>query len=181
MRHRRNLLAAMGGMGAAALAHAPAPARGQTWPERPVRMLVGFAAGGPTDVIARVVAQDLTARLGQPVVVENRAGANSLIATEAVARAAPDGHTLLVSTLAHNVNPILMERVPYHPLRDFAPICLVAVTPLILVTAPNAPFGTVQELVRAAKARPGSPTARPAMAARRISPPRCSARGRMRG
>ena len=127
---------------------------GQTYPTRPIRLVVGFSAGGPTDVIARVVAQDMAATLGQPVVVENRTGANALIATEAVAREAPDGHTLMVSTLSHSVNAVLLPQARYDPLRDFAPVGLVALLPLIAVTGPNAPFDSMRALVAAAKARP---------------------------
>ena len=129
-------------------------ARGQAYPTRPIRLVVGFSAGGPTDVIARVVAQDMSATLGQPVVVENRTGANALIATEAVAREAPDGHTLMVSTLSHSVNAVLLPQARYDPLRDFAPVGLVAMLPLIAVTGPNAPFDSARALVAAARARP---------------------------
>jgi tripartite-type tricarboxylate transporter receptor subunit TctC len=137
---------------------AAAEARGQTYPARPIRLVVGFSAGGPTDVIARVVAQDMSAALGQPVVVENRTGANALIATEAVAREAPDGHTLMVSTLSHSVNAVLVPQARYDPLRDFAPVGLVAMLPLIAVTGPNTPFASPRALVAAAKARPGEVT-----------------------
>ena len=99
-----------------------AEASGQTYPTRPVRLVVGFSAGGPTDVIARVVAQNMAAELGQPAVVENKTGANALIATEAVAREAPDGHTLMVSTLSHSVNAVLLPQARYDPLRDFSPV-----------------------------------------------------------
>jgi tripartite-type tricarboxylate transporter receptor subunit TctC len=131
-----------------------AEASGQTYPTRPVRLVVGFSAGGPTDVIARVVAQNMAAELGQPVVVENKTGANALIATEAVAREAPDGHTLMVSTLSHSVNAVLLPQARYDPLRDFAPVGLIALLPLILVTGPDAPFDSVRALVAAAKATP---------------------------
>ena len=125
---------------------------------RPIRLIVGFAAGGPTDVIARVLAQEMQALLGQPVVVENRAGANSLIATEAVMRDAPDGHSLLVTTLAHSVNAILLPNARYRPLEDFAPVSLIATLPLIAVTASNAPYADINAVVEAARARPGSVT-----------------------
>lgn len=134
-------------------------ANAQTYPVKPVKMMLGFAPGGPTDVIARVIAQDMTASLGQPVVVENKTGANSLIATQEVKRAAPDGYTLLATTLAHNVNPILMaDKNPYDPIRDFAPVSLVAVLPLVVVTKPDAPFNSLQDIVSAAKAKPGEVT-----------------------
>src|ERR1700674_3903679 len=130
---------------------AAASAIAQDYPTRPIRMIVGFAPGGPTDVIARIMAEDMRAVLGQSVIVENRAGANSLIGTEAVAPAAPDGYTLLVSTLAHNVNPILIpDRVKYHPIKDFIPISLAAVLPMIGVTAPDSPFESIQDVVAGA-------------------------------
>jgi tripartite-type tricarboxylate transporter receptor subunit TctC len=130
----------------------------QRYPIRPVRIVVGFAAGGPTDVIARIIGQDLTAALGQTFVVDNRTGANSLIATELVARAAPDGHTLLFASLSHNVNVLLLEKAAYHPLKDFAPISLAAVLPLLVVTRPETPANSVRDLVGMAKAKPGAVT-----------------------
>ena len=129
-------------------------ASAQPYPVRPVRIVIGFAAGGPTDVIGRLIAQDMTAALGQTFVVDNRTGANSLIATEMVARATPDGHTLLFASLSHNVNAILIEKVAYHPLKDFAPISLAAVLPLLLVTRPETPVASVRDLIQLAKAKP---------------------------
>ena len=141
---------------AALLICTSAPA--QDFPARPIRVVVGFAAGGPTDVIARIIAQDMTSMFGQSVIVDNRTGANSLIATELVASAAPDGHTLLFASLSHNVNAILLPNVKYGPLRSFAPISLAAVLPLLLVTKPDSPFNSVQELIKLAKAKPGELT-----------------------
>jgi tripartite-type tricarboxylate transporter receptor subunit TctC len=136
-----------------------APATAQDYPNKPVRVLVGFAPGGPTDVIARIVAQDLTASLGQSFIVENRAGANSLIATDAVARAAPDGYTLIAATLAHNINPILMaDKAKYQPIKDFASISLAATVPMIAVTGYDSPMKSLQDVVVAAKAQPGAVT-----------------------
>ena len=130
-------------------------AQAQSWPSKPIRIVIGFAAGGPTDVIGRLVAQDMTATLGQSVVVENKTGANSLIATETVARAAPDGYTLLFASLSHNVNAILLkEKANYQPLRDFAPVNLTAVLPLLLVTQGASPFAALPDLLAAAKAKP---------------------------
>ena len=138
------------------LALAAGAANAQTYPAKPIKMLLGFAAGGPTDVIARVVAQDMSATLGQGVVVENKTGANSLIATQEVKRAAPDGYTLLATTLAHNVNPILMgDKAQYDPIKDFAPVSLVAVLPLVVVTKPDSPFNSLQDVVNTAKSKPG--------------------------
>src|SRR4051812_41628490 len=141
---------------AAALCAFAACAPAQSYPAKPVKVLVGFAAGGPTDVIARIVAQDMTASLGQSFVVENRAGANAIIATEAVARSAPDGYTVLFSSLSLLVNAILLEgRVKYDPFRDFAPVSNAAVLPMVIVTAAQAPVGSIGELIALAKARPG--------------------------
>ena len=138
----------------AALAGAAASA--QDYPAKPVKLVVGFAAGGPTDVIARVVAQDMAVSLGQGVIVENKTGANALIATQEVKRAAPDGYTILMTTLSHNVNAILLaDKKPYDPIRDFAPISLVASLPLVMVTRADAPFNSVQDVVQAARAKPG--------------------------
>ena len=131
----------------------------QDFPTRPIRMIVGFAPGGPTDVIARVMAQDMTRSFGQSVIVENRAGANSMIGTEVVARAPSDGYTLLVSTLAHNVNPILVpDKVKYHPEKDFVAVSLAAVLPMIAVTAYDSPIRSIQDLVAKAKTSPGAVT-----------------------
>jgi tripartite-type tricarboxylate transporter receptor subunit TctC len=129
----------------------------QPYPSRPIRIIIGFAPGGPTDVLVRVVAQDLSASLGQGVAVENRPGANSLIGTQAVARAPGDGYTLLGTTLAHNVNHILMgpEKTQYDPIKDFTPVSLVGLLPLVVVTKPDSPFNSLQDIVAAAKAKPG--------------------------
>ncbi len=129
------------------------------YPSRPIRFVVGFAAGGPTDVIARITGQDMGAALGQTVVVENRAGANAQIATELVARATPDGHTLLYSSLSLLVNAILLEsKARYDPFKDFVPISLAAVLPMVVVTSPATKLNTLQELLSAAKAKPGAIT-----------------------
>src|SRR5256884_3148401 len=131
-------------------------AAAQGYPARPVRILVGFAAGGPTDVIARIVAQDMIGSLGQSFVVENRPGANAIIATEAVARAAPDGYTLLFSSLSLLVNAILMEgKVPYDPFTDFAPVSKAARLPMVVVTSPQTRLDSMQDLIALARARPG--------------------------
>jgi tripartite-type tricarboxylate transporter receptor subunit TctC len=129
----------------------------QPYPNKPIRIIIGFAPGGPTDVLIRVVAQDMSTSLGQGVAVENRPGANSLIGTQAVARAAPDGYTLLGTTLAHNVNHILMgpEKTQYDPIKDFTAVSLVGLLPLVVVTKPDSPFNSLQDIIAAAKAKPG--------------------------
>lgn len=127
----------------------------QSFPVKPVKLVVAYSAGGPTDVIARVIAQDMASQLGQSVLVENKTGANGLIGTLEVKRAAPDGYTLLVTTLSHNVNAILLaDKKPYDPLNDFAPVSLVTFLPLIMVTKGDSPLNSVQELIGLAKAKP---------------------------
>ena len=131
-------------------------ASAQSYPAKPAKILVGFAAGGPTDVIARIVAQDMTQSLGQSFVVENRPGANAIIATEAVARSAPDGYTLLFSSLSLLVNAILMEgKLHYDPFKDFAPVSNAAVLPMVVVTSPETRIHSMQDLIMLARAKPG--------------------------
>ena len=128
----------------------------QEYPAKPVRMIVGFAAGGPTDVIARIIAQDLSISMKQSVIVENRPGANAIIATEYVARSAPDGQTLLFSSLSLLVNAILMQgRVKYDPFKDFAPVSNAANLPQVVVTSPETRINSVPELIALAKSKPG--------------------------
>ena len=129
-------------------------ATAQDFPVKPIRVVVGFSAGGPTDVIARIIGQDMSVTFGQPVVIDNRTGANSIIATELVAGSAPDGYTLLMASLSHNVNTILLPKVQYGPLKSFAPISLAAVLPLLLVTRPETPVASVRDLIQLAKAKP---------------------------
>jgi tripartite-type tricarboxylate transporter receptor subunit TctC len=125
------------------------------FPTRPVKFIVGYSPGGPTDVIARLLAQDLTVSLGQSVIVENRSGANGNIGTEYVARAPADGYTLIVNTLSHNVNPLLNSATAkYDPMKDFTPVSLAVVLPQVVVTAHDSPYGSMKELVAAAKAKP---------------------------
>lgn len=138
----------------AALALAGA-ARAQTWPSRPVKLIVGFAAGGSTDVTARLIAQALSDRLGQQVVVENRGGAGGNIAADAVAKAEPDGYTLLLTTsTTHATNPSLYKSLPFDVRTDFTPITLTAFIPNLLVVNPAVPVRTIDELIAYAKANP---------------------------
>ena len=149
--------AALAAICAAVLAAAPAAA--QPYPAKPVRIVVGIAAGGPTDVIARVMAQDMSAAFGQSVIVENRTGANAIIATEFVARSAPDGYTTLFSSLSLLVNAILApDKIKYDPFKDFASVSNAAVLPLLIVTRTSTPVNSVRELVALAKRRPGEVT-----------------------
>jgi tripartite-type tricarboxylate transporter receptor subunit TctC len=131
-------------------------ATAQEFPAKPVRIVVGYAAGGPTDVIARILAQDMAATLGQSVVVENKTGANGMIGTQEVKRSAPDGYTVLMTTLSHNVNAILLaDKKPYDPLQDFTTVSLVAFLPAVMVTKGDSPFNSVADVVKTAKAKPG--------------------------
>jgi len=147
---RRSLLAASG----AALL--PGRAFGQAWPTRPITMVAPLAAGSSVDIVARVVADGWSARLGQPVVVENRPAANGTLALGQVARAAPDGYTVAITgQTSIAFNPVLYRNLPYDPLRDFAPITrLVAVSNALVVPA-NSPFRSIQDIIAAGKAQPG--------------------------
>lgn len=156
MKHHIRTLTIIAALTSAALL--PVETQAQTYPTKPAKMLVGFSAGGPTDVIARVIAQDMSTSLGQSVIVENRTGANALIATEAVAKSPGDGYTLLFNSLNHNVNPLLMEKVGYHPTRDFAAVSLVALLPQLVVTHADSPFDSVQSIIQTAKAKPETVT-----------------------
>jgi tripartite-type tricarboxylate transporter receptor subunit TctC len=136
----------------------PAVARAQgSWsPDRPIRVIVPFGAGGPTDVVARLVAEPAAAALGQPVVIENRAGAGGNIGTRAVAQAAPDGHTLVLNAASPLViNPFLYQDMGFDPATAFAPISRLTTGPLLVVTNPTLPFRSMGELVAEAKRRPG--------------------------
>ena len=134
---------------------APA-AQAQPYPSKPVRIIVGFAAGGPSDIVARLMAQQLTDRLGRQVVVENRPGATGTIGAELVAKSPPDGHSLyLASQTTHAVAPYMYSKVGYDPLKDFATVSLVSHNPLLAVAHPSLGVKSVKELVALAKRRPG--------------------------
>jgi tripartite-type tricarboxylate transporter receptor subunit TctC len=132
------------------------PLHAQTdYPQKPIKFVVGYSTGGPTDVIARLVAQDVSTTLGQPVVIENRVGANGNIATESVAAAAADGYTILVNTLSLNVNAILGQgRVKYDPTRDFSPISLAVALPMYLIVGHDSPYKSLGDLLTKAKSAP---------------------------
>jgi len=133
-----------------------AGASAQGYPSKPIRIVVGFPPGGGNDIIARLVGAKMQGAWGQPVVIENRPGANSIIAAEFVAKSSPDGYTLLVNaTGGMSVNPVLYAKLPYDSLRDFVPISMVGSFPLVLVVHPSVPANSVQELVAYAKANPG--------------------------
>ncbi|WP_151448909.1 Bug family tripartite tricarboxylate transporter substrate binding protein [Lacisediminimonas profundi] len=133
-----------------------AGAQSNDYPNRPIRIIVPFAAGGNTDVVARVTAQYLTQSLGQTVIVENKAGAGGMIATEYVAKAAPDGYTLLMSSTGpHTISPSLMAKINYDPVKDLAPVSNVSSNALVLLVNPSVPATSVKELIALAKAQPG--------------------------
>ena len=124
------------------------------YPNKPIRMVVPYPPGGPTDVLGRIVAQKLSESLGQQVVVENRPGASGMIGSEIVAKAAPDGYTLLTNASIHVINPSLYPKMNFDALRDFAPVSLIAQVPLILVVNPALPAKSVTELIALGKAQP---------------------------
>jgi tripartite-type tricarboxylate transporter receptor subunit TctC len=143
---------------AAGVAALPALSRfawAQTYPSRPVHIIVGFAAGSGADILARLIGQWLSERLGQPFVVENRTGAGTNIATEAVVRSAPDGYTLLLVTPANAINATLYENLNFNFIRDIAPVASIMRTPLVMVVNPSFPAKTVPEFIAYAKANPG--------------------------
>jgi tripartite-type tricarboxylate transporter receptor subunit TctC len=125
------------------------------WPNKPVRLIVAFAPGGPTDLVSRVIAQRLSEQLGQPVVVENKPGAGGNLAAELAAKAAPDGYTFFYNTSAIVIAPSLYAKVNYDTLKDFAPVSLTAAVPLMLVVNSSLPVKTVQEFVAYAKSKQG--------------------------
>ena len=127
----------------------------QSYPDRPVKMIVGFAPGGPTDVIARIVADKLSASLGKQFYVLNQPGAGSNTASGAAATSSADGYTLLVVSTGFLINPSLFAKVPYDPVKDFAPISVVAVSPNVVTVHPSLPAKTIKELVAFLKANPG--------------------------
>jgi tripartite-type tricarboxylate transporter receptor subunit TctC len=142
-------------VGAAALSALSRIARAQAYPSRPIRWVVGFVPGGATDIIARLMGQWLSERLGQSVVIENRPGAGSNIATEVVVNAPPDGYTLLLVGPAHAVNATLYPKLSYDFIRDIAPIASMSREPLVMVVNPSVPAKTVPEFIAYAKANPG--------------------------
>lgn len=152
---RRRALIGLSGIAAAGMAPLPALAQASDWPKaQPIRIIVGFAAGGGNDVFARMVAQRLTEKLGQSVVVENRTGAGSIIAYEHTARAAPDGYTLVVAPFgATIVNPAVYAKLPYDP-ASLLPLSIVASFPFVLVVRTDSGINTVEDLIKAAKADP---------------------------
>ena len=146
-------------LGTPALAQGNAPGAGSSvaaWPQRAIRLVCPQAAGGPSDIFSRIVADRLSPMLGQPVVVENRAGASTMIGAEIVARAPADGYTLLMGSVTTlSINPSLFPKIAYDPQRDFAPITVVSSVPMFLIATPGLGVNTLQELIARAKAQPG--------------------------
>ena len=145
------LAASAGGLAPALAAESEA-----TYPSRPIRIVVPFAAGGPSDIMARTLAQKLTLAWGQPVVVDNRTGAAGIIGADAVAKSAPDGYTLLQAQVGDTISVSLYSKLPYNFEKDFAPITLAGLTPFILVAHPSVPARDLRELIALAKAKPGT-------------------------
>lgn len=148
--NRRSLLA-----GASALALAPSVSRGQaTYPDRQIRMVIPFAPGGTTDLLARAVAQHLQEKWGQTVVADNKAGANGVVAGEIVAKAAPDGYTLSTVAMGHAINPLIYKKLPYDGVNDFTPISLLATFPQLVLVHPSLQVKTLADLIELAKKSP---------------------------
>src|SRR5437879_4244247 len=132
------------------------PALAQAWPSKPIRIVIAQAPGSATDVISRVVGNQLSVALGQPIVIETRPGAGGVVGTEAAARSAPDGYTLFMgNNSTHGSNPAVYAKLPYDAVGDFAPISFVASVPYVLVVEPSLPVNSVQQLIALAKSRPG--------------------------
>jgi len=143
-------------LAAGAAATATGLARAQAnWPDRPVRLIVGYPAGGPTDFGGRLLQEPLQQLWGQPLVIENRAGASGIIAAEMIAKSPPDGYTLYLCASTHTSNAALHAKLPFDTLADFTPIVLLYSSPTVLFTGPDQPFRTAQDVVEAAKKRPG--------------------------
>ncbi|MBI3042849.1 MAG: tripartite tricarboxylate transporter substrate binding protein [Betaproteobacteria bacterium] len=145
-------MAGMAAMLAAAVANA---VFAQTYPYRPVRFIVPYAAGGATDILTRVIEPGLSERLGQRVVVDNRPGAGAIVGTSLLAKATPDGYTIMMAEIAQGANPALHSKLPYNTLKDFASVTLVALMPTVLVVPPSLAVTSVGELIALAKSRPG--------------------------
>jgi tripartite-type tricarboxylate transporter receptor subunit TctC len=145
---------ALGGIAVLALSGA-LPAQAQNYPDKPVKLVVGFAAGGPTDIVARAFAESAARGLGQPVIVDNKPGANTIIAAEAVASAPADGHTLLLGATNHSMIPALYRnRVKFDAVKSFKPVCALAVSPTVLVVGPSMPVKSLAEWLQQVRAQP---------------------------
>jgi tripartite-type tricarboxylate transporter receptor subunit TctC len=135
----------------AAILSVPLAALGQAYPSKPIRMVVPYAPGGATDVLARPIAQKLSEQVGQPVIVENRPGANATIGADVVAKSPPDGHIFFLGSIVHYMVPFFSKNVPYDPVKDFTPIAQVSVVPNVLAVNPSLPIHSVKDLIEYAK------------------------------
>ena len=142
--------------GALALVLLGVPADAQTWPAKPLRVIVPIGAGSSVDLVARIVCEQLSDQLGQPIIVENRPGAGQTLGAATVAKAEPDGYTLLVNSSAHTIGPALHPSAGYHPARDFVAVAPLGATPFVLVVPPERGFRTAADLIGAASAKPGA-------------------------
>ena len=156
MKSSRPLFKACLAVASSAMVLLTASALAQSYPSKSIKLIVPFPAGGATDIVSRVIAQQLGTELGQSVVVDNRAGAAGVIGSEAGARAAPDGYTLLLTTSStHSIGPLLNPKIPYSPTRDFTPIMYLAESPQVVIVPPNSPIKSIPDLIAYAKANPG--------------------------
>ena len=148
--------AATATVGGSTLLHAPATFAQAAWPSKPIRWICPYAAGGPTDIVSRVVASELSKALGQPVIVDNRPGANANIGAELAAKSAPDGYTIFLGTgSSHGINSAIYPKLAYDPVKDFAPVALLTESMLFLIVNNDFPVRSVKELIAYAKANPG--------------------------
>jgi tripartite-type tricarboxylate transporter receptor subunit TctC len=152
---RRALVAAAACMAGALALLGPAAALAQAFPSKPVHLVIPYPPGGGTDLVGRTLADGLSRELGQPVIVENKSGAGTVIGSDYVAKSAPDGYTLLLNTSVHAINPSLVPRLPYSADKSFAAVALVGTAPNVLVTRPDKPFKTLADVIAYAKANPG--------------------------
>lgn len=127
----------------------------ESYPAKPIRFIVPFGAGGPGDAIGRMVGRKMAEGLAQPVIIDNRSGATTIIGTEMAAKSLPDGYTMLLISTTHSVNPSLFNKLPYDPIKDFSPVTMLANTPFMLVVHPSVPAKSVSELVALARSKPG--------------------------
>ena len=151
------ILGLVAATGVAAMSVPAGAAQGDSdFPRRPIRLIIPFAAGASADIVARIIGPRLSEALGQPIVIDSRPGAGGVLAADLVAKAAPDGHTLLMGTPGPlTINPVLLPGIPYQPKRDLAPVTLVVIVPSILIVKPSLPAASVKELVALARAQPG--------------------------
>ena len=152
----RSLANAIAGIAATLLIGAPTAHA--AFPDKPIKIVVPFSPGGGADLIARTLSADLAKELGQPVIVDNKPGAGTVIGSDLVAKSPPDGYTLLLSSIAHSVNPSLAEKLPYATEKDFVPVAMLVRSPNVLVVRADSPFKSVKDIIDAAKAKPGKLT-----------------------